>query len=982
MSMPLRGFYPLGVAAKWLFVAMLAPLGWPGLARASGELDFAHGLYRQGRYRLAAEEYARIAGAEPASLAALEARFFLAECKLQLRQEDEALALFEELARWEKPEPPHRRTALFRAGQLRHRRQDWAGAIEFLTTFVDAYPTDDLGGNAWCVLAESQLALGKLDEAEKSFERADDSKPAPALAATIAFGKARLAERMGKFDQAKERYRAIAANDQGEYADDARLELGVLAFQQDRFEEAAQEFRGLVAGFPDSPLLPAALLNLGMAQMRLGQYPEALATFRSASERFADHALAADFGYQAGLCELYAGQSQAALASLTAWAQGHPTDSRLPRAWYYVARAAFEAKETAGIRDSYHRLGELPDGSEWRDRTGALLAQALAREPAAGDRDALFETLARETNDPPSLERVRYHVAEAWIGEKKYAEAAKLLAAILESEPSAELAPDARYLLGVCLAKEKRWSEAARQLEGYLFPDGAGRVESAERGATRDAALRYLGEALANLPPADVPAEREGRLVEFVLAGPQPDALLRSLAEQRLAVGKTDEAAKIVDRARGAPGVGNESKVALLTRLGWACFEAKRHAAARDRFRAAAELAKDQPAALAEARWMSGVTAEELGDKQAALAEFEAAFREAPGSGHDVDAGRRAAELRIEAGQGEEADGIYAELARRLADSPRLEEVLADRAWLALERDDKGSAAKWFEELVTRFPRGALVAEARVKLAELAYERGEFDLADRQAQAALEANPDPSLVPTILYRRGLAAQRAGRDEDARQALERLTREFASDPMAAGLAAAALFRLAEMAWDAGDTDAALERYRELLGRPEGAKFAPTARLRIAQGHLDKREWSLAQAAAAALVEEKDARIAREALFVEGRALAQQAKFDLARARYEQAAGAEKDELAAKARFMIGETHFHQRQFEQALKDFLKVEILFPIQPWRAMALFEVGKCHEQLGEKAEAIAAYRKLVESFPDEAAAKSAQARLEALAR
>ena len=64
------------------------------------------------------------------------------------------------------------------------------------------------------------------------------------------------------------------------------------------------------------------------------------------------------------------------------------------------------------------------------------------------------------------------------------------------------------------------------------------------------------------------------------------------------------------------------------------------------------------------------------------------------------------------------------------------------------------------------------------------------------------------------------------------------------------------------------------------------------------------------------------------YARGRALQGLARFDEARAAYQAVIDARKGgDLAARAQLMRGETFFHQKAYHEALREFLKVDILY-------------------------------------------------------
>ena len=75
-------------------------------------------------------------------------------------------------------------------------------------------------------------------------------------------------------------------------------------------------------------------------------------------------------------------------------------------------------------------------------------------------------------------------------------------------------------------------------------------------------------------------------------------------------------------------------------------------------------------------------------------------------------------------------------------------------------------------------------------------------------------------------------------------------------------------------------------------------------------------------------------------------------------------------------MHGEAYFHQEKLHEALRDFLKVDILYKAPRWQAAALLEAGKVYERLDQWADAAETYGSLVSRFPKEAPASEASRR------
>ncbi len=114
--------------------------------------------------------------------------------------------------------------------------------------------------------------------------------------------------------------------------------------------------------------------------------------------------------------------------------------------------------------------------------------------------------------------------------------------------------------------------------------------------------------------------------------------------------------------------------------------------------------------------------------------------------------------------------------------------------------------------------------------------------------------------------------------------------------------------------------------------------------------------------------------RQLDFASGQALIGLARLEEARLAFERVIESSgKGDLGARALLMHGEAHFHQEKLHEALRDFLKVDILYNAPRWQAAALLEAGKVYERLDQWADAAETYGRLLTRFPKEAPASEA---------
>lgn len=109
------------------------------------------------------------------------------------------------------------------------------------------------------------------------------------------------------------------------------------------------------------------------------------------------------------------------------------------------------------------------------------------------------------------------------------------------------------------------------------------------------------------------------------------------------------------------------------------------------------------------------------------------------------------------------------------------------------------------------------------------------------------------------------------------------------------------------------------------------------------------------------------------YARGRCLQMRARFDEARLAFNAAiAAAPRSDLAARSQWMRGETYLHQKNYNEALREFHKTDLSYRSPEWRALALLEAGKVYGLLGRWTDAVDVFEKSAKEFPkDEHAAE-----------
>ncbi|MEX0712978.1 MAG: tetratricopeptide repeat protein, partial [Pirellulales bacterium] len=539
------------------------------------------------------------------------------------------------------------------------------------------------------------------------------------------------------------------------------------------------------------------------------------------------------------------------------------------------------------------------------------------------------------------------------------------------------LRPAADHVLATSLIALGKFSDAVAPLESYL----------AAEGKSEDAwAQGQLAVCHAQTGQLDRAKELFRTLARNHAEHEAIRPTTRALAEAALRAGDPDWAAELFgtltddSQSSGLTAKG-------LSGLAWSQFKAGKLELAAATFE---RLLEQAPAGelAAEASLARGQILGRLGQAEQALSMYQRVIAEHPQSVQLRQALLGAARLHDQLQQDALADALYARLEAEFSDHPRHDGVVYEWAWVQRDLGRHGEADALFERLRGQAPRGRYWADAVYRLAERALDSNELDRALELAEELLAGDAGGEIRPHALWLTAQVAIVREQWDQATQPLERLVAEFPEHPLSAagGLAD---YYLAESAYRQEDLAAAEARFARLaeqaLGRRE--KWLAMVPLRRAQILAQQKRWREALESAQAIAAEFPGFEQQyEADYVIGRALASLAEFDRAREAYLRVTRSPtggKTETAAMAQWMIGESYFHQRNYQAALRAYLRVEILYDYPTWQAGALLQAGKCHELLGDWQQAEKLYERIVKlytetDFTDEAGRRlqAAQAR------
>ncbi len=303
-------------------------------------------------------------------------------------------------------------------------------------------------------------------------------------------------------------------------------------------------------------------------------------------------------------------------------------------------------------------------------------------------------------------------------------------------------------------------------------------------------------------------------------------------------------------------------------------------------------------------------------------------------------------------------------------------------AQLAEKHDDAAEAA--FARLAKEHAESPLAPESSYRVGEARYQAKQYGPAAEAYYMAMNKSGKNELGEKAAYKLAWSYFQAGQYDKAQQSFDYLNFTFPAGPHADDghfMAAECLFRL-------GKFDFAEAAYQKFLASPGADKDSRfRALLHAGQSAAQLKKWAqavpLLERASKEFPDEPNAaEVSFELATCKQNLGDEAAAYKL----FEKAADADR-EVGARARFMMGEILFGKKDFREGVKQFMKVAYGYGypaapdgIKKWQADAMFESGRCFENLRQLDQAKKSYTEVVEKYPQSSRAAAAKARLQAL--
>ncbi len=805
---------------------------------------------RQTRYDQARATFERLGEQFPGSPFSRNLGTILGEVYYRVGQYEKAVTELQQ--RLPDLQETERTRALFLLGEAYSQQGRSEAAMTQYRRVLEEAPNSSYAPPARYGLAWRHYASDQHEAAAEAFSKVR-SADGP-LTTTATYYEAVNRALHGDSARALEVYRSFLENAEDErLVAEARYEVGLLRYQQKRYEAAAADFRVLTQGSAPEERRGDAYYWLGNAYLASGQLDRALKAYTRAIEHGAAPASAkVEVRFQKAWTLYQNGQYAEAGSIFQSLAERHPETERGQDALFWGGDTFYQQDQYDRARSLFQQyLDTEPTGPR---RTGAQYALAWLHfkqrrfEPAA----RLFQQFLaadrkRPDTDIPYRQDARLRLADCYFALKRYddaiaayeqargdgaayaqyqagkalyfadrpADALDRLRRFAERYPNSARRPDALYRIGDIHFQQQRYEDARTAFQRLLdeYPDH-GRAAQAQYA---------IGDTYYNAGQMQEAVQAYRTVLETYPESPSTSEAASSLFFALNAAGQQDRAEDLIESiAESAPDAGLGDR--LRYHRARAAYQRGASERALKLFRTFVRTASTTPL-VPDAYYYLGLLYADLDQDTEAENYLRQLKEQYPDSDYHAEGSLRLGEIYLDQGAYEKAIDAYRTAAEneQISDELRAQARYGQgKALLQLGRPDEAEAL--FSQIVESENRGPLQDAARLGLARVRENQERPADALKLYRRVIESS-ESETGAEALYRLGRQLRTQGQPQSAIRELERMPSLFAGYPE---WEARAMLEQARAYRGLGETGQAVQLYEEVAETYAGTPFAETAR----------------------------------------------------------------------------------------------------------------------------------------------------------
>lgn len=286
-------------------------------------------------------------------------------------------------------------------------------------------------------------------------------------------------------------------------------------------------------------------------------------------------------------------------------------------------------------------------------------------------------------------------------------------------------------------------------------------------------------------------------------------------------------------------------------------------------------------------------------------------------------------------------------------------------------------ASKIYEQLISEFPASKLAYAGMLELADADFTAKKYDSALARLDKTIRTATDPIVKSQAMYKRGWCLFNMENWSESAKAFE----EFINSAQEAKLIPTAAYQAGEARLKLREYDRALALYKK-SATANSPELIEQSILRIGEcyGLLEKWQDSL-NTYTEFLQKFPKSQFIRQAYFGIGWSYENLKKYNQARQAYKNALDMSvKDELSARCQFQIGECAMAEGNYDEAIKELIRMDVNYPFPHWRSRALLEIARALEAKNQINNAKERYKEIIQKYPGTDAEIVARERLKKL--
>lgn len=723
---------------------------------------------RKGEYAKGADAYRTVIREFPQSPLTAQSKVRIGECYYYLKEYRRAI---EELtaSRATIQAPEQRGEADYLIAESHYHLNELDKARAQYQEFLTAYPGHALTREVIYALGWTLLKQKEFTAAAETFHRLVEGSDALAHSALYRRG---VAEKLGGNRQsALQTFVLVFTNQpQGDFADNALFDAGLIHFEEKRFADARPLFSRVIAEYKPSDVLPDAYQMAGECLLAEGNIEAAKGMFENAaSHPLASFDVKVVSRYQIGWCLFKTGKLKEAVSAFSRFLETYPEHPRAAEALYWLAEAEYQGENYRASLRQYQLIADKQGqprreegmyGVGWshfklKDYTKAIVAfeRLIAAYPNGkfsfdgrlrlGDSyffqkdykraGGVYRTVVRLFPRHEGADYASYQLAQTHFRANEFDQAAQQFSLLIASYPGSSLADDAQYALGWIPFQRKQYQQAIQEFQQVL------RNYSESELAAK--AQYSIGDAYYNMQQYD-PAERAYR--EVVTRYPRSAHVLDAMTGIQyclVAQGKQGEALAAIDAfVRDQPNSPVAEQLSL--RKGDLLYGQKQYDGAVGQYRAFVDRYPRSTQRATALYWM-GKSLAALNRLPEAAAAYEQAATSSGGTqkitaGALIDAVHLHAQLR----NYEQAYNLIAKGEKDLAATEWASEIAYLKGLLFFENEAIPEAKNQYELVTAKFASTPQADKARVGLVRIHLRNGELVAGQALAQKVATSRTD------------------------------------------------------------------------------------------------------------------------------------------------------------------------------------------------------------------------------------------------